>query len=422
MKDNWRKLYRENTGRIQTENLQVLTGFDAGIDKEIRIDEVEIDLSHTEAQKHGRIESMQDLREALAEADERNEALACEGGFSPDMEVHREILSGAGALSARFLNNTGFDTVLYSGTLSEKVTARLEGNIRTLKEEDGPKIVDKESGINTSETRKDTVFTSGAREALRLRHDLKGFGPYFRKGIEDGFGDLEKEIGLAILSGFHRAGGNIEAKIERAAKQLPKLDIPKHLDYRIMGAKASEKLIDRLLPAFDSINLDTEEMKQVSEALGLDTQEEPSIQNCLDLARKLTEEKNLERIHIHTERFQAVFESGETGSDVSEMRDSLLWAWNCSKATEGRRRVPREEDIREYDLQDRHVHRLDPLEEFAQRHGLKGFAGTGTGELEDLKVVCVPALREDGPRQSVSETVVSAGAFVAENLLRRTDR
>jgi|APHM01.1.fsa_nt_gi Archaeal ADP-dependent phosphofructokinase/glucokinase len=369
MKDIWRKLYRQNAETVEKNNLKILTGFDAGIDRKTELSGTDIDTSDTPGERHDRISSRQDLREALADVKQKGEEKVSETGFEPEVSEYTERLGGKGLRSARFLNRFGLETVFYSGVLSEAVSSKLDENIKCVKADGGIKIVDTGSAVSTTESYRDLIFTPEGSGKLRLVRHLKGFGPYFRKAIEEDFGQLEDEVDAAVFSGFHRADGNARAKIEKAARQLSKLEVPKHLDYRIMAPETSEKVMEELIPAFESISLDTRELSQVSRHLGTDTDKTPELQRCFETSKRLMEE-GLERVHVYTGRFQAVFRKAGDHPSSRGMRDSMLWAWNCSVAADGDV-IPEERDLREYSINGRHVHRLDPLERFAEEHGLE---------------------------------------------------
>ena len=78
--------------------------------------------------------------------------------------------------------------------------------------------------VSADRTKKNIIieYENDATHRVIFSRKMKGFGPYFRKGIEDNFDVLEENVDRAIFAGYHDIEGNMEAKMKKA-KNAPRL-------------------------------------------------------------------------------------------------------------------------------------------------------------------------------------------------------
>jgi len=271
--------------------------------------------------------------------------------------------------------------------------------------------------VNTDRTKENTIieFESEKTGRLIISDKVKGFGPYFRSAIEDNLDVLEKDLDRIILSGFQNVDGNFEAKLEKSRKQLKEIETPKHLEYVSMEEEKARKILDDILPVFDSVGMDESEAFQVAEMFEMNPGEELSLGDSFKLAKNLIEEKDISRCHIHSYRYHLVVTEQDYPVAKTKIRRAMLFGSASAIQLADQGTLPDMEDMENFELDGKHVHRLDELENFGHHIGEEDFAETGIAEHEGLNVVAIPTLIHEDPERLVGMgDVISSGTFIGE--------
>jgi ADP-dependent phosphofructokinase/glucokinase len=418
MKDIWRGRYRQNTRTYGSG--KVLTGFNANIDSYYHLEKIEMDLGGVEPKKVEEVESTSDLKKALKYFRENQVNMEVEKSFNAEMpEPERQRLGGQAGIFSNFLSGMDFPVVFYTPILSERLAELVDDKVEAPVLGDNLVLTRPVDAVNADQTKENIIIESKREKSCRfiISDKLEGFGPFFRSGIEDNFDVLEEEVDRAVFSGFHDASGNFEAKLDKSEVQMEKLDVPKHLEYVNTSEEKSRKILKDLLPRFESIGMDEQEALEIAEVSSVETGENLTLGDAFQLGKKLIAEKDsLERCHIHTYRYHAVIVDEEYGVRSESIRDAMLFGENCALLTGDTGELPDESAMKDYSLENKHVHRLDPLEDFAHHFDLENFPEEGIAEIEGFRVVAIPTLvHEDPERVTGMGDIISCGAFAAES-------
>lgn len=419
MKDLWRTRYRESIKVLEGDQVSALTGFNANIDIHHNLEELDLDLSEVEEKIVNPVESMDDLKSSLKYCVEKGvNKEVNRRNFDQDLSFDgSESLGGQGGIIANFLSGIGEYTVFYTSLLSEDLTDKLNDKV-VYPIIDGKFLLKRVSEcVNTDRTKYNTIIEFEEDETGRLiiSGSVKGFGPYFRKGVEENIESLDSELDRVILSGFQNIDGNFDTKIDKASMQLQKLETPKHLEYVSTDSEKTDKILEDLLPAFESIGMDEVEAKELAEHLGVDVKNELSLGEAFKIAEKLVDEKRISRCHIHSYRFQLIVTDQDYPVRKDEIRKGLLFGVASSLRLAEIGEIPDRSELEKFNLENKHIHRLDQLEDFENHLDLENFAETGLAEIEDLKVVAAPTLIHEDPERLVGMgDVISSGAFIGE--------
>lgn len=418
MKDKWRVEYQRIAHLLDKNKVSVLTGFNANIDLLYRLEDLNLDLSETEKDLVNPVENLSDLKSSLKYCIDKgkNEEVNGEEFYKKlDAQPEKRIGGQAGIIAnflSGFNNYVAFHTPLLSEDLADMINEDVVNPIM-----DGKLLLKRvEDCVNTDRTKKNTIIEYREQETGRLivSDKMRGFGPYFRSGIEDNFDVLEDELDRIILSGFQNVEGNFEAKLQKSAEQLEKLDVEKHLEYVSMKDKKSEMIFEEILPKFESLGMDESEALQIAEIISLETGEKLNPVEALELSKKLIDDKNLSRVHIHTYRYQICVSPSDYDISPQRMKRSMLFGEACAVKMAGQGRIPDLEDMRKFDLDGTHLHRLDPLEDLEDKLG-DNFTREGAYSGEEFQVAAIPTLIHEDPERLVGMgDVISSGAFTAE--------
>ena len=417
MKNKWRKKYLESMEKGRPE-VNVLTGFNANIDYIYSFDEIDVDLDGVEARDLETVKNPEELNSVLKYCIENNENKEIHGKhMAREFPGADKRLGGQGGIIADFLSKTGNYVVFYTPMLSEKLAEKIDPEVVYPVTDGGLKLKRVRDAVNTDRTKENMIVEYENEHTGRfiVSDTLQGFGPYFRKGVEDNLDKLDNEIDGAVLSGFHDADGNFEAKIDKAEIQLSQINSSKHLEYTGMEEEKSRKIFEDLVPEFDSIGLDESEALNIGKMLEHDFGEELSLGEAFQLSKTLIQDKGLERIHIHTYRYHVTITAEDYRVRPEKILDSMLYAENCGLAMADAGEIPESTDLENYSLEDKHVHILDDLEHFQHHLGLENFVGTGIASVEDFNVVAIPTLIHEDPERVVGMgDIISSAAFTAE--------
>ena len=411
MKDAWRLKYET----VDNPNLKrVLTGFNINIDCVYKLSEINIDFESVVAEKMEKVEGPDELNKVLKYCSENNENMEVRGRYmAREFEGAEMNIGGQAGIISNFLSKTGHYSGLYTPFLSQEVVDLLEENI-VYPEADGNLHLKRiRDAVNTDRTKKNMIVEIDEDQSCRLivSDRLEGFGPYFRKGIEERIPALEEEFEGFIFSGFHDADGNFEAKIDKAQIQLENIDSPKHLEYAGMEKEKSKILLENLIPEFTSIGMDESEALELGKRTDHNFGEELSLGEAFQLGKTLIKNHNLERVHIHTYRYHVtVLEDCEMEENI---RDGMLYAEKAGIAMADKGHIPDSDEIENIQLNnDIHLHRVDELEHFRHHLGLDSFTETEIAEVEGYSVVAIPTLVHEEPKKVVAMgDIISSGAF-----------
>ncbi|MFB6159129.1 MAG: ADP-dependent glucokinase/phosphofructokinase [Candidatus Nanohalobium sp.] len=414
MKDRWLRMYGKAAEK-EDFNSEILLGFNANIDISTRFKDTDIDLEDVKPEEMRKISSFEDLKKVLKYVRDCDTNIEVDSrSFDPEIDGEEQIGGQAGIMS-NFLTGLGHTSVIYTPFLSTELAEKLDEKVLYPEVEDSLKLKRTEDAVNSDRTKKNYIieFEEESRRLI-LSDSLRGFGPYFRKGVEDRFSQLQEEIDRAILSGFHDAEGNFKSKIRKAEKQLRKLHIPKHLEFVSSSQDRDKAIMEELLPYFTSVGLDSSELVKAADIMGEEVEDEPSLGEAYSVSKKLIEEYGVKRVHVHTKEFQSVVTDGDYGVRDKKMRESLLYAGIAAASMAETGGIPEKEDV-ELERENMHVRKLDELEHFEDFFGLEDFTETGIARPEGYKVVAVPTLIHEEPKRLVGMgDIISSGAFTAE--------
>ncbi len=420
MKDKWRIEYQKVTRLLDGDRVNVLTGFNANIDLLYNLEDLNLDLADVEPELVNPVESITDLKSSLKFCLERGENEEVDGEeFYQNLDAEPdERIGGQAGIIANFLsgfnNYVAFHTPLLSDDLADLINEEVVSPVI-----DGKLLLKRvQECVNTDRTKKNTIIEFKGENTGRfiISDKMKGFGPYFRTGIADNFETLEKDLDRIILSGYHNADGNFETKLQKSKKQLSALETEKHLEYVAMREDKSSLIFEKILPEFESVGMDETEGLQLAALTDIDTgSDELDIAKALELGKKLIEEKDLSRVHIHTYRYHLCIATADYRVSKERMKKSLLFGEACAIQMASQGSIPDIDDMQGFELDETHVHRLDPLEKLGDELGDKNFAEEGVYSDGEFKVAASPTLIHEDPERLVGMgDIISSGAFTAE--------
>jgi len=419
MKDKWRLKYQESISLLDHDRINVLTGFNANIDVLYDFEDLKIDLTSVEPELKNPVENEEDLKSCLKfciengankEVNRRN--------YSENLSTNGvERLGGQGGIMANFLSGLGDYTTFYTPLLSEEIAEKLNEDV-VYPSIEGKIILKRvKECVNTDRTKYNTIIEFNENETGRLilSGQVKGFGPYFRKGIEENSSSLDDNLDRIILSGFQNIEGNFETKLNKTEKQMNKFETPKHLEYVSMEEDKARKVLEDLLSSFDSIGMDEEEAKDIAEMLKIDISDDVSLGDAYQVGKELVKNKEVSRCHIHSYKYNLVVVDEDYEISMDKIQESVLFGVSSAIQMAEIGELPTREDVQEFNLKNKHIHRLDELEDFGHHLDLENFAETGKAEIEGVKVVAVPSLIHQNPKRLVGMgDIISSGAFTAE--------
>lgn len=411
MKESWLDRYREV--RDEPPKLSdVVTGFNANIDVVKQAESFK--LEEIEPRRHQKVESMEQLKQDLVEGMESCENRERKLLFDPELEGE-ESLGGQAGISANFLAKQGSGVVFYTPFLSDELSKTIDEHV-LFPVMDGKFVLKNvRDASNTDRTKRNIIveYENGCTGRIIFSRRMKGFGPYFRKGIEDNFEELEEGMDCAFLSGFHDTEGNLEAKLGKSAQQIEDLDLPVHVEY-VHDEEVSEEFLDTILPAAESVGMDEDESLKIAQELDMEVSDDLSLGDSFQLAKKLIQQGGLERVHIHTYRFHVTV--ADQGVDAERIQDAMLFGELAALACADTAELPSSGDLENLGFEDIHLHRTDELVHFADFFDIEDFAERGTARVEGLTVVAIPTLIHENPERLVGMgDIISSGAWAAEN-------
>ncbi len=419
MKKNWIDLYRNAAGLVDGDPVDVLVGFNANIDVIYSVNELGVDFSDVEPQELDEVDGFQELKAALKYHMEKGENREIElKNLQHSFDGGEERVGGQAGIMANYLSQIGESVIFYTPFLSEELADRMNEKILYPAIEGDFVLKNVRDATNTDRTKRNLIFeySNGKTGRVIFSSTMKGFGPYFRSGIEEEFEKLDDGLDRIILSGFHDAEGNVEAKMVKSRKQLEKLDTPIHLEYVHKDDERAALVTRYVLPVVDSIGLDEDESRKIAELLDLDVEfhDELTLGDAFHLSRQLMEQFELSRCHIHTYRFHVTVVEEDYEVDTEKIRDAMLLGELSAIKTAEMGDLPGKDDL-ELEMDNKHLHRVDDLEDFQNYFELPDFAASGTGKVEECRIAAIPTIIHDDPERLVGlGDVISSGAFIGE--------
>lgn len=419
MKDIWIQRYRKHCKVPDKNNIDVLTGFNANIDVLYDLEDIDLDLEDVEAENLEQIENINDLKSILKFCSENgvNEEASLK---SLDYSFSRgeERIGGQAGIMANFLSGMGNSVIFYTPFLSQELADMVNVNVLFPTYDNEFILKNVRDAANTDRTKKNLIFEFDSEKTGRLiaSDSIKGFGPFFRKSIIESFDEMDKNLDRILLSGFHDVEGNREAKLEKARKQLEKIDTSIHMEYVNTGAEMAEKILNRIVPKIDSIGLDGEEAKQVwSITRSEETEGELTAGEAFKIGKELIEDFGISRCQIHTYNFHLTVVKDDYPVSTEKIRNAMLFGELCAIKTAEKGTIIQRDDLEDLDMEDKHIKRLDMLEDFGDFFDIEGFAREGTGKVEDYRVAAIPTMIHEDPERVVGMgDIISSGTFIGE--------
>ncbi|MFB6180297.1 MAG: ADP-dependent glucokinase/phosphofructokinase [Candidatus Nanohalobium sp.] len=419
MKDTWVQRFREHCRIPEEDNVEVMTAFNANIDVLYNVEDLGLELRDAKPENLDKIKSLSDLKSLLKYCMEEgvNEEAEMKG-LDKSFGNGKERIGGQAGIMANFLSGLGNSVIFYTPFLSQELADMINVNVLFPTVEDDFVLKNVRDTANTDRTKRNMIFEFNAEKTGRLivSDSIKGFGPYFRKSIVDGFDEMDENLDRVLLSGFHDVEGNKEAKLEKARQQISQIQTPVHMEYVNTDQETAEKIIKNILPKVESIGLDEEEAKQIWKITKNEELEENlTVGEAFKLGKELIEDFNLSRVHIHTYNFHITTMKEDYPVETEKVRDAMVFGEICAVKTAEKGEVVQRGDLEGLEMEDKHVKRLDMLEDFGDYFGLENFPEEGIGEMEEYRVAAIPTLiHEDLERVTGMGDIISSGTFIGE--------
>ncbi|QGA80022.1 ADP-dependent glucokinase/phosphofructokinase [Candidatus Nanohalobium constans] len=412
MKKEWIQKYQDAVEETNFDS-NVLTGFNANIDCSSSFEELEISIEDVEAEKMESVSSKEDLKKILKYCKENcsNEEVSLDFDLEKNCEKQ---LGGQGGIMANFLSRIGNRAAFYTPFLSQEIAELMDNEVVYPVIDDTLTLQSIEEAVNSDRTKQNYIIEFEEESCrLILSDSIRGFGPYFRKSVEEKLSETKGSIDRMLLSGFQDVEGNIEAKYKKAETQLEKVEIPKHLEFVSKGERKDKLMLSQIAPHFTSIGMDERELRNISDALGFDL-EESSLGHVYNAAKNILEETGVSRVHIHTLEFQCVVAENSYSVDAEDISRGMLFGGLAAVSMAEKGEIPERDEI-SMAPDDMHLNRLDNLEHFEDFFDLEDFSQTGIAQIDGYTVVAVPTIIHEEPKRLVGMgDLISSGAFVAE--------
>lgn len=414
LEDKWIEKYHESI-ELLDRTAEVFTGFNLNMDVIHRIEEIpdaEPELKHE-------VKSREELNSALRYCMENGENHEIDYSKLEMEEGGKRQIGGQGGIIANYLAKTENEVILYTPSLSDKIAGLLDERILyPVSDDDLFYLKSIEDVSNSEKTKENHIFEFKTDKTCRLilSGRLPGYGPYLPDNIEEELPLIESNVRCCILSGFHNVTGNKTAKLKRSAKQLKKIDKPIHIEFVHKDVETSRQITRHIIPEADSLGIDQVELEKICSILGIQAKEEPNFGEAFQMLKKILEELELKRVHLHTFRFHITVTSSDYSIDKTEIRKSMLFGEISAIQLAEKGEIPDREDIENFEIEDKNIQETEQLKNFGDFHDLEGFADTGVTEIEGLKVIGIPIINHPDPERTVGMgDIISAGAFSMEN-------
>jgi len=417
MKDEWRKKYAEIANNPNVEGFQVLTAFNANIDRTVKFEELDWNLD-VEAENLDRVETQEDVEKVLKYAVENGKNLEVDASaLKEKLEKGSQSIGGQAGIMANFLSGLNGSVTFYTPLLSQNLADMIDDKVLHPYFDKEFSLKNVRDASNTDRTKENIIieFSEPKSGRLILSDKLRGFGPYFRSGIVDNIDLIDQNIEGALLSGFQNIRGNKEVKVEKTWQQLSKIKSRTHIELADSDTEMLELITHELLPQADSLGLDENEALEIAELIGKDFSDQLHIGEAFDLSKSLIEETGLDRIHLHTYRYHLAVTAEDYSVELQDIRNAMIFGEAAAIKSAELGRIPELEDFDGLSFEEKHVRNLDELEEFEDFFNLENFAGTGMAEIDEYKVAAIPTVIHENPKRLVGMgDLISSGAFIYE--------
>jgi ADP-dependent phosphofructokinase/glucokinase len=414
MKDIWIERYMD-AAKMPREPVEVLTAFNANIDEIHRYGELELD-EEVGARHIDRVSSREEFDAELNYGFENSVSEEVDLEIDVELKGGKDRLGGQAGIMSNFLALQENSVIFYTPFLSQQLADMMHERILSPAVEGRFVLKNVRDAANTDRTKRNIIveYDSDRTGRVIFSQKMKGFGPYFRKAVEDNLDQLEENVDRAIFSGYHDVDGNVDAKLEKARQQLEKISIPIHLEY-VHREGTTETMLDKVLPEVDSIGLDEEECLKLSDKIGVDVHEDLTLGDAFNIAKNLIHEHELSRVHIHTYRYHVSVTERDYSVQPEKIRKSMLYGEAAALATADKGAIANKQDMETFDMDEKHLHRLDELEDFQHFFDLHDFPEKGIAEIKGLNVVAIPTIIHEAPKRLVGlGDIISSAAFTAE--------
>jgi ADP-dependent phosphofructokinase/glucokinase len=367
------------------------------------------------------VESIAELKAALKYCKNRGENHEVDyTGIEPS--GGKKYIGGQGGIISNFLAETDSEVILYTPHLSSELVEMMNEKILYPVKEDGEfYLKNVQDAVNSDKTKRNHIFEfEGDRSGrLILSGRLKGYGPYLPKDIEKELSLIQENIDCCIMSGFHNVTGNKTAKLKRSGLQLAEIDKPVHVEYVHKDDKTAELIAEYVIPEADSLGLDETEIREIAGILGLECPEELNFGEAFSLIKKLLEELDLSRIHLHTYTYHITVVEESYPVEPGKIRGSMLYGELSAIQSAEKDGIPSKDDIRGFNMEDKRIQDLQELKDFGEFHSIEGFEEEGTAQVDGFKVVGIPIINHVDPARTVGMgDIISSGAFSMESMNR----
>ena len=417
MKDIWRDRYQNMAETRPELDFSVLTAFNANIDRTLNYEDLDLELEDVEPEEVDTVKNMDDVKSLLKYAMENGANLEADiDGFEHDFPGDQSI-GGQAGIMANFLSGLNGSVTFYTPFLSQELANLVNEKVLHPYMDENFVLKNVRDSSNTDRTKENVIieFNEAYSGRVILSDKLRGFGPYFRAGIQDNLGLIDENIDRALLSGFHNAEGNFESKIKKSVSQLADIDSPKHLEMVDCREEKFRYIMEELAPHVESIGLDETEGKKVREFFDKETGEDLHVGEAFEMSKLLIERSNLERVHLHTYRYHLVVAEKEYSLGLEELRDSILFGEVSAILMADKGDITEIGDFEGLDFEKLHVKNMDEIEEFENFFELDSFTQKGFAEVEGYKVAAVPTLIHEEPERLVGMgDLISSGAYIYE--------
>ena len=416
MKDRWRQKFKDKAEKPDIRGFQVLTGFNANIDR--KIDFKDLGWSLVRPEKLNEVKDVKDIKKVLSYAIQNGKNLEVDASkLKHEFDIGETSVGGQAGIMANFLSGLEGSVTFYTPLLSQELAQNIDEKVLHPYFDGDFTLKNVRDSANTDRTKENIIieFKEPKSGRLILSDKLRGFGPYFRSGIEENINLIDENIQGALLSGFQNIEGNKEAKLEKARQQIQKIDSMTHMEIADTSKENFKLLGNEILPFVNSVGMDETEALKLAEVSDKNYSRPLKIGEAFDLMKKLIEETDLQRCHLHTYEYHLLVAEEEYKMDLDDLLDGMIFgelsAIKCAELG----RLPRLEDFDGIEFEDIHVRKLDELEDFANFFDLGDFVETGQALVDGYKVCAIPTLIHEEPERLVGMgDLISSGAFAYE--------
>ncbi|MFB6245802.1 MAG: ADP-dependent glucokinase/phosphofructokinase [Candidatus Nanohaloarchaea archaeon] len=419
MREKWLQRYRESAG-LGRKKAEVLLGFNANIDRIVSLENSELKIEDVRPRKHERVSTITEMKQELRDC--------VESGESREVDVEGINISGgetrAGgqpAIMANYLASLEDKPIFYTPELSEVLAGEIKSGVKVPSAEgEQLELLDVEEAADSDRTKENLIveYEEGTGGRVIFSSSLRGFGPYFDSELEPHLEELDDEVDCCVLSGFHDAEGNVEARLEKSRKQLQSMESPIHLEYVHRNRYYAEKIFEEIVSEVDSLGLDEGEGRALADSLDIvDEITEFNLGEAFKLAKEMIHRYRLERVHIHTTDYHLCATERDYLAP-EKIRRAMLYGDLCGFRACSSGQISGQEDL-EAGISRSSIQGLEELNDFGDYFGIEEFAAEGIARLKGLNVVAIPPLIDESPERMVGiGDIISCGAFTGEAKLR----